>query len=418
MTPEAVTRDLVTAAITKEAGIIVYLQEELTDARLRCEQLKNFVSQAVRLISKSKFRDHFYEVAGDVMYGIPESLFKLDKALAATSLAASRLDYEELKSQLRPEKVQELEDVLRSVRLRQIDRRAPLLPPSQGKTSMYKAASQDRIATALRRIASEVERTSISPREASLRLSMVRMALSQTAQDAVQAMGPIQATTREDVIDGFKKANPALTEEQLEEIATQWEKNKDVVVDQHKTARYEEGVPADPTENMTEEDGEEWRANTEEYGDKFKTAGSDEENKVDNLVERLGEVAKEFKFSWSKYKSNPAKFKPQLDNLVSSNSSLRSTSRVLGTTVSKIQVGVLKGSSKTAGVAETRVKRLDELFSSVDETVTEIEGDWKKVKGKLDAKGSADTLGNIISASLSLERISKSLSVGLDNLGK
>jgi len=240
--PEATSRDLVTAAVAKEAGITVYLMEELTDARLRCEQLKKFVAQAVRLVAQSSHRDHFYEVAGDVIYGLPDSLFKLDKALAATALAASRLDYEELKSQLKPEKVTELEDVLRNVRLRQIDRRAPFIQPipetsavptnqPQGKTAMYKAASTNHIASALRRIASDVEAARISPKEASLRLNRIKMALSQTAQEAVEAMGNLQANSREEVMKGFKSANPDLTDDQLEEIADQWEKNKDVVKD-------------------------------------------------------------------------------------------------------------------------------------------------------------------------------------------
>ena len=284
----------------KEAGALIYIMEELTDARLRCEQLKNFVSQAVRLISMSPHRDHFYEVAGDTIYGIPESLFKLDKALAATALAASRLDYEELKEQLKPEKVEELEGVLRDTRIKQIDRRSPFIQPrpdqpktagalsiqdfnqledsledilaqairlkesvpssqrnkvdeitenaqqalrklkrvssvtpNQGNHRMFKAASKSHIAGALRRIADEIESARISPKEASYRLSMVRMSLSQTAQEAVEAMGPIQASSREEVMDGSKKSNRSLTKEQLEEIADHWEANKDVVKDKH-----------------------------------------------------------------------------------------------------------------------------------------------------------------------------------------
>lgn len=37
-------------------------------------------------------------------------------------------------------------------------------------------------------------------------------------------------------------------------------------------ARFEEGVPADPTVNMSEEDAAEWEEMNEEYGDQFKTA--------------------------------------------------------------------------------------------------------------------------------------------------
>jgi hypothetical protein len=40
-----------------------------------------------------------------------------------------------------------------------------------------------------------------------------------------------QAGSREDVMKGFKKENPALTDAQLKEIADQWEANKDVVKD-------------------------------------------------------------------------------------------------------------------------------------------------------------------------------------------
>jgi hypothetical protein len=235
------------ASTHKEAGIIVYLQEELTDARMRCDQLKKFVDRAVRHISDSPQKDHFYEVAGDLIYGIPDALFRLDKALDATALAAARLDYEELKQSLKPEKVELLEEVLKGVRVRHLDRRAPsAIKPSpeglafpQEKTAMFKAASKNRVAEALYRIASGVEAASLSPVDATMRLHRVLMALAQTPSRAVQAMGPIQADSREKVMEGFKGANPDLTDEQLEEIADQWEANKDVVKD--KQAAGEEG---------------------------------------------------------------------------------------------------------------------------------------------------------------------------------
>src|SRR5690606_16018954 len=43
-----------------------------------------------------------------------------------------------------------------------------------------------------------------------------------------------------------------------------------IAAEDEKRSRYEEGKPADPTENMSEEDAKEWKQNTEEYGDKFK----------------------------------------------------------------------------------------------------------------------------------------------------
>ena len=40
-------------------------------------------------------------------------------------------------------------------------------------------------------------------------------------------------------------------------------------------ARFEEGKPADPTDNMSPADAKEWKAQTEENKDNFKTAASD-----------------------------------------------------------------------------------------------------------------------------------------------
>lgn len=242
------------AGTEKKAGALVYLQEELTDARLRCDQLKKFVGLAIKHISGSKHRDVFYEMAGDLVYGIPDALFRLDKALSAAALATSRMDYEELKQQLKPEKVQELEQVLKGVRIRQLDRLAPDQQPVQEKSAMYKAASTERIVSALQRIASEVSAASISPKEATLRVHRVLMALAQTPEEALQAVRPFQASSPSEVIDLLASANPSLTTDQLTEVALKWAEEED-----EKLSKFEEGKPADPTENMSEEDAKKWR---------------------------------------------------------------------------------------------------------------------------------------------------------------
>lgn len=299
-------------AIQKEGGLTVYLMEELTDARLRCDQLKRYVAEAVKMVNESEKRDHFFEVAGNLLYGIPEALFKLDKALDATALAATRMDYEELKQQLKPEKADELEQVLNEVRIRHINRRSDPAPfaPFKGKTAMrtFKAASQDRIASALQRVAEGVESGEIRPADARNRLRRVLMALSQTAEQAVEAFGPMQADSREKVMEGFKSANPDLSEAELNEIADQWEKNKDVVkekaageeffirsrnasgeliyvpafsprqADDTKNSekalesKFEEGKPADPTKNLSPEDAKKWKEEHDKNKDKFKAA--------------------------------------------------------------------------------------------------------------------------------------------------
>jgi hypothetical protein len=114
-----------TALTPKQAsGIMVFLLEEMGDARLRCAQLKKYVKEATDLIEKSEHRDHFFEIAGHLIHGIPDALMRLDHALDASAMAASRLDYDEIKNGLRPEKAEELENVLQDVRLRYLNRRS------------------------------------------------------------------------------------------------------------------------------------------------------------------------------------------------------------------------------------------------------------------------------------------------------
>jgi len=106
------------------SGISVFLMEELGDARLRCAQLKKYLDEAVKLIEKSGERDHFFEVAAHLIHGIPDTLLRMDKALSAAAMAAAKMDYEEIKDSLRPEKVEELEKALEDVRIRRVQRRS------------------------------------------------------------------------------------------------------------------------------------------------------------------------------------------------------------------------------------------------------------------------------------------------------
>jgi hypothetical protein len=104
--------------INRTAGATIYVQEELSDARLRCDELKNYVVKAMSLVNNSDRRDHIYAVAGDILEVLPETLLKLEKALEAAALAMNKIDYEELRQSLRPEKVDELERVLEDVRMK------------------------------------------------------------------------------------------------------------------------------------------------------------------------------------------------------------------------------------------------------------------------------------------------------------
>lgn len=100
------------------AGATIYVQEELSDARLRCDELKNYIVKALDMVHASGKRDHIYGVAGEILEAVPDTLLKLEKALEAAALAMNKIDYEELRQTLRPEKVDELERVLEDVRMR------------------------------------------------------------------------------------------------------------------------------------------------------------------------------------------------------------------------------------------------------------------------------------------------------------
>lgn len=103
---------------TRKASATIYIQEELSDARVRCDELKHLMVKALDLINSSKKSDTFYAAAGDLIYSFPQTLTKLEKALDAAAMAVDKVDYEEIRVSIRPEKVDELERILDEVRIR------------------------------------------------------------------------------------------------------------------------------------------------------------------------------------------------------------------------------------------------------------------------------------------------------------
>lgn len=288
--------------------ILIYLTEELGDARLRAAQLQKYVADATDLIEKSAHRDHFFEVAGHLIHGIPQTVFKLSKALDASALAAARLDYEEIKQGLKPEKADELEAVMEDTRLRYLNRRSHEEPMKPKQASDILLALADRTKEAGRvpvtpllqliasleaptgRVASqdgsvaqkaeqcfrEAAKAILEPGSTPSRLelaSLMRRVLADTIQptsSAIQAAIFAQATSRQDVIDGFMAANPKMSKEDAEKAADEWEKNKDVVKDKTAGAgeEFQKHNPA-----ITDEQVEKINEMHDKHKDKFKTAG-------------------------------------------------------------------------------------------------------------------------------------------------
>lgn len=106
----------------RTAGATIFIQEELSDARLRCDELKNYLVRALDLVHSSAQRDHLYAVAGDLIQSMPAALLKLERSLGSLAMAVNKVDYEEQRQILRPEKVDELERVLDDVRMRLVRR--------------------------------------------------------------------------------------------------------------------------------------------------------------------------------------------------------------------------------------------------------------------------------------------------------
>jgi len=239
------------ATQTKTASrIVIYLIEELGDARLRAAQLQGYIKQATDLIEKSEHRDHFFEVAAHLIHGIPETLFKLGKALDASALAAARLDYEEIKQGLKPEKADELESVMEDNRLRYLKRRseedtmdpkqasealnrlaaeteatghvpvAPLLTilaalePQNARTAADAKATNQKAAECFRGAAKAILEPGKRPSRVALASLLRRVladAIEPTATQDMKAAIFAQATGRQDVIDGFMSANPNMS---------------------------------------------------------------------------------------------------------------------------------------------------------------------------------------------------------------
>lgn len=231
------------------SGIVVYLMEELGDARLRAAQLKQYVAKALELVEKSEKRDHFFEVAADLIHGIPDVLFKLDKALDAAAMAAARMDYEEIKQGLKPEKAEELERVLDDVRLHYLKRRSSQMNAKEAARTLelfakvteakgsVPTADLARFIARLEgnakmasgknpvgyfREAAEYLRTTEHPSRNDLVASLRRV-----LADALIADEGVEAGAGED----FKKVNPNISDEAVEKIDEMHEKNKDVVKD-------------------------------------------------------------------------------------------------------------------------------------------------------------------------------------------
>jgi len=256
------------------SGISLFLIEELGDARLHCAQLTHYIDLGRQIVEKSKAKDHIFEVAGHLIQAIPEHLFKLEKSLQAVALAADRMDYEQIKQELKPEKVEELERVLKQVRIRHVPHRSePRLPMNP--------MNPTQAAESLQRIATEIRTTGKLPVARVLDLVASLEGQDRTASDlkatadVFETMGKALLTPSPEAPKRLHLA-ATLRKALADNLGCGDVMDASSAEDAARRSRFEKGQPADPTKNMDPAAAEEWKAKNEEFGDKFekKTASN------------------------------------------------------------------------------------------------------------------------------------------------
>lgn len=103
---------------SKRASGLQFIQHELSEARLLCDQLKSIVNFALEIVHSSSHRDAIYAVAGDIIKSVPQMIHDIDNSLSAAATAANKMDNEELQFQIRPEKLDVLNQILDDVRMK------------------------------------------------------------------------------------------------------------------------------------------------------------------------------------------------------------------------------------------------------------------------------------------------------------
>lgn len=76
------------------------LMEGVSQARIEAHRLQHLISRAQDLVENSPEKESLYQIAGDVIVGLPRRLEKLVRALDRTSLALSKMGEDFLESRL------------------------------------------------------------------------------------------------------------------------------------------------------------------------------------------------------------------------------------------------------------------------------------------------------------------------------
>jgi hypothetical protein len=109
------------------------------------------------------------------------------------------------------------------------------------RSASASGATPDKVSGYFRALADNLVKTADDPNPENkpsrftLAQSLRRVVADQMPMTSAQVAAQIyqQAGSREDVMKGFKEANPDMSDADLEKAADNWEKHKDVVKDKH-----------------------------------------------------------------------------------------------------------------------------------------------------------------------------------------
>jgi len=76
------------------------ITEGVTSARVEAHRLQKLIQIGLRLIEQSSHKDHFYQMAGDLIVGTPKRLDALINDLDRTSYALTKIGEDHLRDRL------------------------------------------------------------------------------------------------------------------------------------------------------------------------------------------------------------------------------------------------------------------------------------------------------------------------------
>ena len=86
------------------------LTEGVAEARVHTHRIRHLTDRAQALVEESPQREHVYQVAGDIIVGLPKRLDELERVLDCTSYALSKMGEDFLRGRIPIEDRTKVED--------------------------------------------------------------------------------------------------------------------------------------------------------------------------------------------------------------------------------------------------------------------------------------------------------------------